>query len=426
MLLIRGGRVIDPANDTDAVMDLAIENGVIVSAGEGSGEEKGCEVIDASGLVVSPGFVDVHAHFRDPGQTEKETLTTGAQAAAAGGYTSLILMANTEPAIDSVELYRDVMKRAEAEPVHLYQAAAVTLGRRGKAPVDMEALKAAGVRGFTDDGSPLMNEALVREAMKRAAVLGIPLSFHEEDPAFVSEAGVNAGAAAAKLGLTGADRQAEIVMVRRDLELAFQTGAVIDIQHVSAAESVELIREAKKKDAGNRIHAEATPHHFSLTENAVSEYGTNAKVNPPIRLESDRQAIIKGIADGTLDLIATDHAPHTTEEKQREFTKAPSGMIGLETALGLAVTNLVKPGYIGLKRLIELMSMNPARLYGLPAGSLAVGMPADITIFSLGEERIVTEFRSRASNSPFRGKRLTGTVKATICRGRIIYEDWKA
>ncbi|MBQ5534309.1 MAG: dihydroorotase [Lachnospiraceae bacterium] len=424
-MLIRKARVIDPGNNIDKICDLRTAEGAVAEIGEGLDTADPMEeVIDAKGLVAAPGLVDVHAHFRDPGQTAKETLHTGALAAAAGGYTSVICMANTVPAVDSVETLEDITKRAEAEQIHIYQTAAVTVGRNGAELVDMEALRRAGAAGFTDDGTPVMDETLIREAMRRAAVLDSVISLHEEDPAYVWQAGVNSGRISDAMGLRGADRKAEYSMVERDLFFASDIGAKIDIQHVSARESVEAIRKYKADDPYGRIHAEATPHHFSLTEDAVMSWGTLAKVNPPLRTEADRQAVIEGIKDGTLDLIATDHAPHTREEKAQDFTKAPSGMTGLETALALGITNLVDAGHIDLTKLIQLMSTNPARLYGLEAGELSPGFPADIVIFDPGGSWTVRaeDFRSRSVNSPFVGAELKGRVRYTVCSGKIVYQ----
>ena len=424
-MLIRKARVIDPGNNIDMICDLRTAEGFVAEIGEGLDAADPMEdVIDAEGMVAAPGLVDVHAHFRDPGQTAKETLHTGALAAAAGGYTSVICMANTVPAVDSVKTLEDITKRAEAEQIHIYQTAAVTVGRNGAELVDMEALRRAGAAGFTDDGTPVMDETLIREAMRRAAVLDSVISLHEEDPAYVWQAGVNSGRISDAMGLRGADRKAEYSMVERDLFFASDIGAKIDIQHVSARESVEAIRKFKTDDPYGRIHAEATPHHFSLTEDAVMSWGTLAKVNPPLRTEADRQAVIEGIKDGTLDLIATDHAPHTREEKGQDFTKAPSGMTGLETALALGITNLVDAGHIDLTQLIELMSTNPARLYGLKAGDLSPGSPADIVIFDPGGSWTVRaeDFRSRSVNSPFVGEELKGRVRYTVCSGKIVYQ----
>ncbi len=421
-MLIKNAHIIDPANNIDDILDILIEDGRISGLGR-SLRYTGDEITDAAGLIAAPGFVDVHTHFRDPGQTDKETLHTGALAAAAGGYTSVVCMANTLPAVDTVNTLSDILDRAIREEIHIYQTSAVTVGRAGRELVPMEELAAAGAAGFTDDGTPIMNAELVRNAMKEAAALGKVISFHEEDPAYVWQAGVNNGRVSESMGLSGADRRAEYSMIERDLQLALETGATVDIQHVSAAESVDIIRSYKKKDENGLIHAEATPHHFSLTEDIIAEKGSLAKVNPPLRTEADRQAIIEGIKDGTLDLIATDHAPHTAEEKAGEFVKAPSGMIGLETALALGITNLVKEGHISIKRLIELMSVNPARLYGLNAGSLSVGAPADIVIFDPDTSWKFTEedIHSRSKNSPFIGMTLQGKVRYTISAGRFAF-----
>ena len=426
-MIIRGAGIIDPQNKINGdIFDIRIENGSVSETGRPLEERAGEEIIEAGGLIAAPGLVDVHTHFRDPGQTAKETLHTGAKAAAAGGYTSVICMANTVPAVDNKEILNDILSRAGEERIHIYQTAAVTMGRAGKVLVPMEELLAAGAAGFTDDGSPVMDAGLVRQAMKEAAGLNAVLSFHEEDPAFVGQAGINSGAAAEAMGLKGADRRAEYTMIERDLQLALDMGARVDIQHVSARESVEIIRKFKAKDKKGLIHAEATPHHFSLTEEAVRQKGSLVKVNPPIRTEEDRQAVIEGIADGTLDLIATDHAPHTADEKAAEFVKAPSGMVGLETALALAVTNLVKPGHISLYQMIERMSMTPARLYGLRAGDLSTGSPADIILFDPDERWTVKEedLHSKSKNSPFIGMELQGKVRYTISKGEIVYNPF--
>ena len=422
-MLIKDARVIDPSTDTDMICDIRISDDTIDALGKGLTADD-AEILDASGLIAAPGFVDVHAHFRDPGQTEKETLHTGALAAAAGGYTSVVCMANTVPAVDNAEILTDILDRAGKEKIHIYQTASVTKGRGGKEPVDMDLLLKYGAAGFTDDGSPITDGALVRNAMIKAAGLGSVLSFHEEDPAYVKEAGINAGRIAESMGLHGADRKAEYTMVERDLKTALETGAKIDIQHVSARETVQIIREYKKNDTSGLIHAEATPHHFSLTEEAVSEHGSLAKVNPPLRTEDDRQAVIEGLSDGTLDLIATDHAPHKAGEKALAFVKAPSGMTGLETALALGITNLVETGRISVTKLIELMSVNPARLYGLKAGSLKKGSPADIVIFDPEMSWTVDEANmfSKSLNSPFIGMSLKGRTIYTISDGKVVYK----
>ncbi|MCR4745608.1 MAG: dihydroorotase [Lachnospiraceae bacterium] len=423
-MIIKNGNLIDPASGIFSKKDILIENGIIskVSDNINPNEYSEADLIDASDLTVCPGFTDVHVHFRDPGFPDKETMHTGALAAAAGGYTSVVCMANTSPAIDNVDLYKEISEKASAEDIHIYQAASITKTRSGNECVDMKALKDAGVVLFTDDGSPIMKEDVIKEAMKKAASLNTILSFHEEDPAYIGTSGVNAGPAAEALGLKGADREAEIAMVRRDIEIAFETGAMIDIQHISAAESISLLREAKKNDPHKLLHAEATPNHFSLTEEAVAKYGTLAKINPPLRTEADRLAIIEGLKDGTIDMIATDHAPHTSEEKARPFHKAPSGIIGLETAFSLALKNLVLTGHLSMPELIRLMSLNPAKLLGLNAGKLSEGSPADIAIVSVSKDSCYNSFKSRSSNSPFLGETLPGSVEMTICSGKTVFK----
>lgn len=314
MILIQDGRVLDPVTNTDQVMDVLLDESGIVKTGEHL-EAEGADVIDASGLVVAPGLMDAHVHFRDPGLTYKEDIFTGAAAAARGGFTTVVCMANTKPTVDNVETLNLVQKKGEKALIHVLQAAAISKGLKGEELTDMEALAEAGAAGFTDDGIPLMDEKLVVSAMEKAKELGLPLAFHEEDPALMSEPGVHKGAVAEKIGYGGAVRAAEDVMVARDCMLALHTGASVCIQHISSENSVELVRLAKK--LGADVHAEATPHHFTLTEEAVLKYGTMARMNPPLRTEADRQAIIEGIKDGTIDMIVTDHAPHSAEEKAR-------------------------------------------------------------------------------------------------------------
>lgn len=426
-ILIKGGRVIDPQSGLDAVRDILIRDGRIAEISEpipaASGETvpTGVTVIDATGKMVAPGFVDVHVHFRDPGFTEKEDIYTGAKAAAKGGYTSVVMMANTKPTIDSEETLKYVLDKGKETDINIYACANVTMGMKGETLTDMEKLAKAGAVGFTDDGIPLVREEIVLEAMEKSRDLNMPLSFHEEDPSVIENNGINRGKASEYFGIGGSPRQAEINMISRDIELAKKTGAIIDIQHISTKEGVELVRQAKA--AGVNIHAEATPHHFSLTEEAAIEHGTLAKMNPPLREEADRQAIVRGLADGTIDMIATDHAPHTAEEKSHEITKAPSGIIGLETALPLAIEYLVDSNEMKLQDVLAAMSTNPAKLYKLDAGYIAEGGPADLCIFDPEASYIYTKenIASRACNSPFIGKKMTGKVCYTICRGKIVY-----
>lgn len=425
MLLIKNGFVADPANDIAQKADIVIKDGKILRIG-GSFPENGsallredCEVIDAKGCVVAPGLVDVHVHFRDPGFTHKEDIETGAKAALKGGFTSVVLMANTKPAVDNEETLRYVIEKGKTTDLKIYTCANVTKGMAGRELTEMEKLCEQGAVGFTDDGIPIMDAGLLERAMTEAASLGVPLSLHEENPALIANNGVNRGKASEYFGIGGSPREAEISLIARDLEIALKTSAILNIQHISTKEGVALVRQAKKR--GTNIHAEATPHHFSLTQEAVIEYGTLAKMNPPLREEADRLAIIEGLKDGTIDIIATDHAPHSREEKSRPLTEAPSGIIGLETALSLGITNLVEKGHLSLGALIACMTVNPARLYRLDAGTLSEGAPADLVIFDADAVRTVGDFASKSANSPFTGQRLKGVVRHTIVDGRVVY-----
>lgn len=422
MILIKNGRVVDPVTNTDGKMDVLLEGPVIVKVGQELQELQApdAQVIDASGLVVAPGLMDAHVHFRDPGYPEKEDIITGARVAAKGGFTTVVCMANTKPAVDDIDTLNYVQKKGEQAAVHVLQAAAITKGLAGKELTDMEALAHAGAAGFTDDGIALMDEGLLLSAMEKASELGLPISLHEEDKALILAQGVHQGRVSGMLGYGGAPRVSEDVMVARDCMLALHSGASVCIQHISSKNSVELVRTAKK--LGANIHAEATPHHFTLTEEAVLKYGTNARMNPPVRTEEDRQAIIRGLQDGTIDMIVTDHAPHTAEEKALPLKEAPSGIIGLETSLGLGIRSLVEPGYLTLLELIRLMSSNPAGFYRMIPGSITEDAPADLVLFHEQELWRAEQFASKASNSPFLGWELPGKVYYTICAGRIVYE----
>lgn len=420
MLLIQHGLVMDPVSGTEEYLDVLSDNGRILRMEEHIEPEAGMEVMDAAGLVVAPGLVDVHVHFRDPGFTHKEDMFTGAAAAAKGGFTSVVLMANTKPSVDNEETLAYVISKGKETGIHVYTCANVTKGMKGMELVDMECLKKKGAAGFTDDGVPIMDPELVREAMKQAKELNVPISFHEEDPALITNNGVNRGRASEYFGIGGSPREAEITLVDRDVKLAMETGACVEIQHISSKEAVELVRRARAQGYDN-IHAEATPHHFTLTEDAVIKYGTLAKMNPPLREEADRQAILQGLADGTIDIIATDHAPHAREEKDKPITEAPSGIIGLETALSLGLHELVTIGVIPLMQLLRLMSTNPAKMYHLDAGYLAVGGPADMVLIDREAVFVPGEYASKSANSPFTGRELRGKVAATICAGKIVY-----
>lgn len=423
MILIKDGRVIDPKSETDEVLDLVIDHGIITGIGKFSRSEEYERIIDAKGKIVAPGLVDVHVHFRDPGLTYKEDLETGAASAAAGGYTTVICMANTKPAVDEKEILLDLRKRSEKLPIHVLNAAAVTKGLQGKELTDMDTLFQAGAVGFTDDGIPISDVKLLLSAMKTAKRLNVPISLHEEDPELIGSFGINQGAVSEKVGVAGAPALAEETLIARDGLLALKTGAKVNIQHISSKISVEIVRMMKK--LGANLFAEVTPQHFSLTEQAVLEKGALAKVNPPLRTEEDRYGLIQGLKDGTIDMIATDHAPHSSDEKAKGVSEAPSGMIGLETALALGITNLVRKGHLTMIQLLEKMTVNPAGLYQLNCGAIKEGGAADLVIFDEREKWTVDGdcFYSKSSNSPFIGQELYGKVKYTICRGLVVFED---
>lgn len=429
MLILKNGYMIDPASGIEGYRDILIDTdsekivrivprGALAEEMASTVSDSIGDVIDLTGQILAPGLVDVHVHFRDPGFTHKEDIHTGAAAAAKGGFTSVVLMANTKPAVDNAETLAYVRNKGKETGIHVYTCANVTMGLQGREMTDMEMLSAQGAAGFTDDGIPLMDERLLREALQRAAKCGKPVSLHEENPSLIKNNGVNAGKAAAYYGIGGSPREAEISMVERDLRIAVEEEADLSIQHISTKEAVELVRRAKKKSS--HIYAEAAPHHFTLTEEAVTRHGTLAKMNPPLREEEDRLAIIKGLQDGTIDMIATDHAPHSAEEKAKPITEAPSGIVGLETALSLGIRELVDKGYLSMMELIRKMSLAPARLYHLEAGYLKEGGPADLVVFDPKREWVVQDFASKSANSPFVGETMPGVVSHTICGGKIV------
>lgn len=431
-MIIKGATIVDPANGLEGIGDLVIRDGKIADSYLYKGMEKaaieersrareGEEILEAFGWVAAPGLIDVHVHFRDPGLTYKEDIFTGAAAAAKGGFTTVVCMANTKPVVDQVDMLRYVLEKGRKTAIHVLACAAVSKNLEGTELTDMAALKAAGAVGFTDDGIPLRDGAFVREAMQRAKELSVPISFHEEDPVFIENNGIHHGEVAARLGLYGSPALAENSLIARDCMIALDTGAAVNIQHISSAYGVEMVRLARR--LGADIWAEATPHHFTLTQEAVLTYGTFAKMNPPLRTDADRLAIIEGLKDGTLSMIATDHAPHSREEKEKPFVDAPSGIIGLETSLALGITGLVKGGYLTISELIEKMSVNPARFYHLDKGTLSLGADADVVLFAPDEKWVVSSFASKSWNSPFIGWTLSGKVKRTICGGRVVYSD---
>lgn len=429
MIILKNARFIDPASRTDEIRDILVSEGKIIKMGEDLGLDasmiasaKGerLKTIDCSGLVAAPGLVDVHVHLREPGFTYKEDIASASAAAAAGGFTSIIGMANTNPPIDSEEGIVYVLKQGKKSSIKVKTCATITKGMQGKELVDMKYLRECGAAGFTDDGKPILDAELAKEAMRIARGLKTVLSFHEEDPRYIKENGINHGAVSEQLGLYGSESKAEYSMIERDCKLARETGATINIQHISTKEGVEFVRKAKK--LGAKVFAEAAPHHFALTQEDVLKYKTNAKMNPPLRTEQDRLAIIEGLKDGTIEIIATDHAPHSKEEKEREFDKAPSGIIGLETALSLGIMHLVEPGHLTLSQLIAKMSYHPAKLYNLDAGVLKEDASADIVVFDPEMEWEYKESKSKSSNTPWLGARLQGRVLLTICAGRIVYD----
>lgn len=427
-MIIKNGRVIDPKSGFDGIADIAIKDGKIekILKREGNAKEEDAfqtadeEIIDASGLIVAPGLIDVHVHFRDPGLTYKEDIETGSAAAKAGGFTTVVMMGNTKPVIDNEETLRYVLEKGEQTGIHVLSAANITKGMKGKELTDMEALRAQGAAGFTDDGVPIMDVKLLMEAMEQAKKLNVPLSFHEEDPGFITNNGINRGEVSEKLGIGGSPRVAEDSLVARDCMIALYTGACVNIQHISSKNAVAAVALAKK--LGADVWAEVTPHHLTLDETAVLKFGSLAKMNPPLRTKEDREALIEALKDGTIDMIATDHAPHSREEKEKPLVEAPSGIIGLETSLPLCVTELVKKGHLSYVELFEKMCLNPARLYRLDTGYLAEGGPADLVIFDDQEEFEAGPFVSKSSNSPFTGRKMFGKVKATICSGKAVYQ----
>jgi len=429
-LLIKGGRVIDPANNVDDILDVWIEDGKIAGIGK-AGRKRIPDprplppdrVLDATGLVVCPGFVDLHVHLRDPGQEDKETIATGTRAAARGGFTSVCCMANTDPVNDNRSVTDYILDRAKREGmVNVFPIGAVTKGLKGEELAEIGELREAGCVAISDDGKPVMNAGLMRRALEYASMFDLPVVAHCEDLNLSGRGVIHEGAVSAGLGLPGIPWASEAVMVARDLLLAELTGARLHIAHVSLAQSVRMIREAKAR--GVKVTCEVTPHHLALTDEAVQDFDPNTKMTPPLRPLADVTALYEGLRDGTIDAIATDHAPHAAHEKEQEFDLAPFGVVGLETALGVILTTLVKPGILSLKEALEKLTVTPARIMGLPKGTLRVGADADITIFDPGREWMVdvSRFESKGRNSPFHGWVLKGQVVATIVGGRIVWE----
>lgn len=423
-ILLAGGRVVDPSRGIDRTLDVLLEDGVVARVDERIAPPKGAELFDAAGLVVAPGFVDLHAHLREPGQEHKETIATGTAAAAAGGFTTVCTMANTEPVVDDAPLVAYLVRRIrETARVRVLPIGALSKGLKGQELAEIGSMKAEGIVAVSDDGRPVAHGGLMRRALEYASMFGLPVVVHEEDPTLVLGGVMNEGWAATRLGLAGWPNVAESAMVHRDAALAVLTGARLHVAHVSTAESLAEIRRARA--AGARVTCEVTPHHLTLTDEAVaaSSYDTRFKMNPPLRAEEDRLALVEALRDGTIDAVATDHAPHHADEKALEFADAPFGVTGLETALAVLVDALVAPKLLSVSRLVEALSTGPARAFGLPYGTLAPGAPADVTLFSLGRPTTVGSpgFFSKASNSPWIGKTLRGRVERTIVGGREVH-----
>ncbi len=422
-LLLRGGRVLDPSQDLDGVRDVLLADGVVAALGEQVDAPEDARVIDCGGLLVTPGLIDVHVHLREPGGEHKETIATGARAAAAGGFTAVCAMPNTDPAMDdpaSVGFVAAEGRRAQAARV--YPVGCISVGRVGKRLAPLGEMVDAGAVAITDDGSPVMNSGLMRLALEYAQAFGIPVADHPEDLGLSPSGQMNEGLVATRLGLTGKPNAMEDIHILRDIMLAELTGGHLHLQHVSTRFGVESIRQAKVR--GVHVTAEASPHHLVLTEEAVDGYRTEAKMNPPLRAQADVDAVRTGLADGTLDIIATDHAPHHYDEKEAAFDDAPNGIVGLETAVGIVLTRVVNEGVIDLATMVERMSCHPARVFGLTGGTLAEGSVADVSVLDLDAQWTVdtAAFLSKSRNTPFADWMLRGAPARTIVGGKTVWE----
>ena len=427
-MVIANGRLINPVSAIDGNFDLRIEDGRIVRIDTQIAPEARDEVLDATGLCVVPGLVDLHVHFRDPGQTHKETIETGSAAAAAGGFTTVCAMPNTVPVADCPEIIVDVQERAkECGLCRVYQVGAITKGMQGRELVDFKAMTAAGCKAFSEDGKSVMNSQLMREALQQAAALGVPIFSHCEDIDLVQGGVMNAGERARSLGLPGITNAVENIIAARDIMLCEECDAKLHLCHCSTQETVDLVWDAKMK--GIRVSGEVTPHHFLLTESNIPDAGcAEYKMNPPLRTREDVAELVWGLANNIMDVISTDHAPHTAEEKAKGFLEAPFGIVGLETSFPLAFTHLVGTGQLSLSQLIAKMSINPSKVLGIDRGDLSVGKAADITLFDPKEEYVIhaKDFHGKATNMPYEGRKVAGRIKYTILEGRITYHDSKA
>ena len=425
ILVLRGGRVVDPSRNHDAIADVVIVDGTIDTVGRAGeiGDGAGTvETIDCTGLVVAPGFVDVHCHLREPGREDVETVATGARAAVAGGFTAVCAMPNTDPVTDNQAAVGFILRQGQrAKAARVYPIGAITVGQQGEKLAEFGEMIAAGAVAVSDDGRPVASAQLMRTALEYARTFGVPVADHCEEPTLAHGGAMNEGLVSARLGLRGIPAEAEEIMAIRDILLARRTGGHIHLCHMSTRGSVELIRWGK--DRHINVTAEVCPHHLSLTEDEVEGYDTNAKMNPPLRTADDVAALQEAVRDGTIDLIATDHAPHHYDEKEREFADAPNGIVGLETALAVNVTWLVAPGIIDVSTLIDRMACAPARVFGLPGGTLRKGAIGDVTVFDPAARWTVdpAAFRSKGRNTPYAGRTLSGRVHATIVDGHVLH-----
>ncbi|HEX3156875.1 MAG TPA: dihydroorotase [Gemmatimonadaceae bacterium] len=421
-LLLRGGRLLDPSQGLDRTGDLLVENGLVAHCGDRLEAVDGAEVLDCTGAIVAPGFIDVHCHLREPGREDVETVATGARAAAAGGFTAVCAMPNTDPVTDNQAAVGFIVRQAlRANAARVYPIGAISVGQKGEALAEFGEMVGAGAVAVSDDGRPVVSAQLMRTALEYARTFGIPVADHCEEPTLAHGGAMNEGIMSARLGLKGIPSEAEEIMAIRDILLARRTGGHVHLCHMSTKGSVELIRWGKER--GIRVTAEVCPHHLVFTEEEVSGYNTNAKMNPPLRTAEDVAALREAVTDGTIDLVATDHAPHHYDEKEREFADAPNGIVGLETALAAVATALVVPGTLSWATLIERMAVAPARVFGLPGGSLRRGTVGDVTVFDPDVEWVVdpSRFLSKGRNTPWTGRTLRGRPRYTVVGGAVVF-----